>query len=147
MSKNLLRQPRCHEDTLHFFSYKMKRKIRLNNSAVCENNLITPTELLRGRWPTNAHQLYTFFAFCTRKKVCIKERVLSMFLLLLFNTFSLLCSTLFQKKSFLFQNVTAKASNQYFHISTSESCINIHDVQVHTFSTVCKEEKIQKCTP
>ena len=52
-----------------------------------------------------------------------------------------------ENKSFLFQNVTAKASNQYFHISTSESCINVHDVQVHTFSTVCKEEKIQKCTP
>ena len=43
-----------------------------------------------------------------------------------------------ENKSFLFQNVAAKASNQYFHISTSESCINIHDVQVHTFSTVCK---------
>ena len=52
-----------------------------------------------------------------------------------------------ENKSFLFQNVAAKASNQYFHISTSESCINVHDVQVHTFSTVCKEEKIQKCTP
>ena len=107
MSKNLLWQPRCHKDTLHFFSYKMKRKIRLNklhnlydlvyNSAVCENNLITPTELHRGRWPTNAHKLHTFFAFCTRKKVCIKEWVLSMFLLLLFNAFSLLCSPLFWK--------------------------------------------------
>ena len=124
----------------------MKRKIRLNklhnlydlvyNSTVCENNLITPSILLRGRWPTNAHKLHTFFAFCTRKKVCIKERVLSMFLLLLFNAFSL--------QSFLFQNVTAKASNQYFHISTSESCINVQDVQVHTFSTVCKEEKNSK---
>lgn len=84
-----------------------KKKNRLNklynlydlvyNSAVCENNLITPTVLLRGRWPTNAHKLHTFFAFCTRKKAWFKEWVLSMFLLLLFNAFSLLCSPLFWK--------------------------------------------------
>ena len=99
MSKNLLWQPRCHEDTLHFFSYKMKKN-RLNklhnlydlvyNSVVCVNNPITPTVQLRGRWPTYTHKLHTFYAFRSRKKACIKERVL-------FNAFSLLCSALFWK--------------------------------------------------
>ena len=62
----------------------------VNNSIVCANNPITPTVQLRGRWPTYTHKLDTFFAFRSRKKACIKERVL-------FNAFSLLCSALFWK--------------------------------------------------
>ena len=84
------------------------------NSVVCVNNPITPTVQLRGRWPTYTHKLHTFFAFRSRKSVYQRASLIQCIQLALF------CIVL-ENKSFLFQNGTAKVSNQHFHISTTES--------------------------